>query len=379
MPPKRVTRSGGPPQSAAVVSPTKSSSKKKKKKARQAGKTQGPSPISSGTTAGATEDAGDAHFLHLSRLAKDLRDSAVGHPGAQGALLDFLKRNWTPQGGDEVPFQSTPTNRHLSDSYEEQDDDVESSKFSAAQRVVNQALQFLVTVRSGLHAKLPVGISPRDSYVYSAMHLALVSTPSGFHGFLSSIEALQDRLSQLFDDSKKGRVAYRDAQCFLTEMYGDFKRVLNHAKERLGGEYAVELLFRPWENKVMSEDLDYFDPLGLLRSAVENNTAAHYKNLQKLQAQTSAQRAFASSAAPAPFAGHGQARLPPPPPGLNIPKSGKSFFHHIRKTGRFPMRETSCVLCGKGEEPGSQGHRAEVCGATVHEVNNWVEHGIHVK
>ena len=140
MPPKRVTRSGGPPQSAAVVNPTKSSSKKKKK-ARQAGTTQGPSPISSGTTAGATEDAGDAHFLHLSRLAKDLRDSAVGHPGAQGALLDFLKRNWTPQGGDEVPFQSTPTNRHLSDSYEEQDDDVESSKFSAAQRVVNQALQ----------------------------------------------------------------------------------------------------------------------------------------------------------------------------------------------------------------------------------------------
>ena len=157
MPPKRVTRSGGPPQSAAVVNPTKSSSKKKKKKARQAGKTQGPSPISSGTTAGTTEDAGDAHFLHLSRLAKDLRDSAVGHPGAQSALLDFLKRNWTPQGGDEVPFQSTPTNRHLSDSYEDQDDDVESSKFSAAQRVVNQALQFLVTVRSGLHAKLPVG------------------------------------------------------------------------------------------------------------------------------------------------------------------------------------------------------------------------------
>ena len=124
MPPKRVTRSGGPPQSAAVVNPTKSSSKKKKR-ARQAGTTQGASPISSGTTAGATEDAGDAHFLHLSRLAKDLRDAAVGHPGAQGVLLDFLKKNWTPQGGDEVPFPSTPTNKHLSDSYEEQDDYVE--------------------------------------------------------------------------------------------------------------------------------------------------------------------------------------------------------------------------------------------------------------
>ena len=91
MPPKRVTRSGGPPQSAAVVNPTRTSSKKKKR-ARQAGTTQGQRPISSGTTAGATEDAGDAHFLHLSRLAKDLRDSAVGHPGAQSALLDFLKK-----------------------------------------------------------------------------------------------------------------------------------------------------------------------------------------------------------------------------------------------------------------------------------------------
>jgi hypothetical protein len=125
-----------------------------------------------------------------------------------------------------------------------------------------------------------------------------VSAPSGFHGFLTSLEALQDHLRQLFDDSKKGRKAYRDAQCFLTELNGGFKRTLGHAKARLGGEYAVELLFHPWENNVMSEDLEYFDPLGLLRTALENNTAAHYKNLQKLQAKASAQRAFASSAAP---------------------------------------------------------------------------------
>ena len=258
--------------------------------------------------------------------------------------------------------QSTPTPKNLSDSSEDQDDYVETSKFSGAERVVNQAIHFLVTVRSGMHTKLPVGISSRDSFVYSSMQLALVSAPRGFYGFLTSMEALQDHLRQLFDDSKKGRTAYRDAQCFLTELLGDFKRTLAHAKTSMGGEYAVELLFHPWENKVMSEDLEYFDPLGLLRTAVENNTATHYKNLQKLQAQASAQRAFASSAAPAPFAGHGQARLPPPPPGLNVPKSGKNFFYHIRKTGRFPLRDGSCVLCGKGEEPGSQGHRAEVCG-----------------
>jgi hypothetical protein len=378
MPQKRVTRSGGPPESAAVVNPAETSSKKKKK-ARKNGTAQQSSPISSGANADATKDAFDPRHLHLARLARDLRDAAADHPGAQGALLDFLTRNWTPQGGDKVPFQSTPTPKNLSDSSEDQDDYVETSKFSEAERVVNQAIHFLVTVRSGMHTKLPVGISSRDSFVYSSMQLALVSAPRGFYGFLTSMEALQDHLRQLFDDSKRGRTAYRDAQCFLTELHGDFKRTLAHAKTSMGGEYAVELLFHPWENKVMSEDLEYFDPLGLLRTAVENNTAAHYKNLQKLQAQASAQRAFASSAAPAPFAGHGQARLPPPPPGLNIPKSGKNFFYHIRKTGRFPLRDGSCVLCGKGEEPGSQGHRAEVCGATDHEINNWVEHGIHAK
>ena len=374
----RATRSGGPPQSAAVVNPTKKSSKKKKK-SRQTGTAQKPGPTSARANDDATEDAADARYLHLIRLAKDLRDAAAEHPGAQGPLLDFLTKNWKPQGPDEVQFQSTPKNGNLSDPHEGHDEIVETGKFSEPEHVVNQALQFLVSVRSGMQTSLPDAISSRDSYVYSSMKLALVSAPSGFHGFLTSMEALQDHLRQLFDDDKKGRNAYRDAQCFLTGLCGNFKRTLSHAKETLGGEYAVELLFRPWENKVMSEDLAYFDPLGLLRTALENNTAAHFKNLQKIQAQASAQRAFASSAAPASIAGYVQARLPPPPPGLNIPGSGKNFFRHIRKTGRFPMKDSSCVLCGKGEEPGSQGHRAENCGATDQEINNWVEHGIHAK
>ncbi len=132
-----------------------------------------------------------------------------------------------------VPFQSTPTYEHLSDSYEEQDDYVESSKFSAAEKVVNQALKFLVGVRSGMQTRLPDGILPSAAFVYSSMQLALVSAPNGFHGFLISMEALQNHLRQLFDDSKNGRNAYRDALCFLTEMHGEFKRTLGHAKLRL--------------------------------------------------------------------------------------------------------------------------------------------------
>ncbi len=147
----KMTRSGGPPQLAAVVNPIRTSSKKKRK-ARQAGSTQRPRPISSSSTADATGDAGDAHFLQLSRLAKDLRDAAADHPGAQGPLLEFLERHWAPRNDDEVPFRTTPTNKHLSDSYDEQDDYVEASKFSEAEQIVNQAIQFLVNIRSGLPA-----------------------------------------------------------------------------------------------------------------------------------------------------------------------------------------------------------------------------------
>ena len=374
MPPP-LTRSGGPPSTAAVTGSTRTKTKSRKNAKKKTKKTRQPRPVSSGTTAGATEESDRAQFLHLSRLAKDLRDAAADYPGAQGALLEFLIKHWgQPRGPTQTPDYEDPPQ-----SIEDPEGSIESGKYSAAEQVVNQALKFLVTIRSGMQAQLPVGILPNASFVYSSMQLALVSAPSGFFGFLTSMEALQNHLRQLFDDSKKGRKAYRDAQCFLTEMYGDFKRTLNHAKMRLGGEYAVELLFHPWEYKVMSADLDYFDPLGLLQSAIENSTAAHFKNLQKLQASASAQRVFASSAAPASLTGHGQARLPPPPPGLNVPKSGKHFFFHIRKTGRFPMKDSSCVLCGKGEEPGSQGHRAEVCGATDQEINNWVEHGIPAK
>jgi hypothetical protein len=144
----RATRSGGPPQSAAVVNPTKKSSKKKRK-ARQAGTTQKPGPTSAGANDDATEDAADARYLHLIRLAKDLRDAAAEHPGAQGPLLDFLTKNWKPQGPDEVQFPSTPKNANLSVSHDGQDDYVESSKFSEPERVVNQAIQFLVSVRAG--------------------------------------------------------------------------------------------------------------------------------------------------------------------------------------------------------------------------------------
>jgi hypothetical protein len=306
MPPP-LTRSGGPPSTAAVTGSTRTKTKTRKNAKKKTKKTRQPKPVSSGTTAGATEESDRAQFLHLSRLAKDLRDAAADYPGAQGALLEFLIKHWgqPPRGATQTPDYKDPPQ-----SIEDPDEYIESSKYSEPEQVVNQALKFLVTIRSGMQAQLPVGILPNASFVYSSMQLALVSAPSGFFGFLTSMEALQNHLRQLFDDSKKGRKAYRDAQCFLTEMYGDFKRTLNHAKMRLGGEYAVELLFHPWEYKVMSADLDYFDPLGLLQSAIENSTAAHFKNLQKLQASASAQRVFASSAAPASLTGHGQARLP---------------------------------------------------------------------
>ena len=323
--PPRATRSGGPPQLAAVVHPTKTSSKKKKK-ARQSGTSQRPTPTSSGANADATEDAGDAHFLRLSRIATLLRDAAADHPSAHGPLLDLLKSHWTPQGDAEVPFQSTST------------------------------------------------------FVYSAMQHALVNAPYGFRGLLTSLETLQTYLRQLFDESKKGRNSYRAAQCYLTDMYNDFKVTLRLASDRLGGENPVELLFNEWGDDVRSADLDFFNPLELLQSSVKRVTAAQSNRLVKLQVAASAQRAFASSTGSASPAGSGnfQARIPPPP-GLGFPLPGKRHFRLLNKKGRFPTNRDACVLCGKGELPGSQGHRAEDCGATDAEVENWVERAIPAK
>jgi len=375
----RATRSGGPPQSAAVVNPTKKSSKKKKK-ARKTGTTQQPGPTSARANDDATEDAADARYPQLVRLAKDLRDAAADHPLAQGPLLDFLTKNWKPQGADEVQFPSTPKNVNLSDSHEEHDEIVEASKFSAAEQIVNQAIQFLVNIRSGLPAKLPVGLSPSATFVFSAMQHALVNAPYGFRGLLASLESLQTFLSQLFDESKKGRNAYREAQCYLTDMYNDFKVTLRLASDRLGGEHPVETLYNEWSDEVRSADLSFFDPLELLQSAVKRVTVSQSNRLVKLHVAASAQRAFASSTGTASPAGGGHvpARIPPPP-GLGFPVSGKRYFRLLGKTGRFPTNRDACVLCGKGELPGTEAHRAEACKATDAEIENWVEHAIPAK
>ncbi len=97
---QRVTRSGGPPQSAAVVNPTRKSSKKKARRAAGMRQATGTSQrqSSSGTSADATEGPRE-QFLHLSRLAKELRDAAADHPLAHGPLLDFLSEHWVLWGG----------------------------------------------------------------------------------------------------------------------------------------------------------------------------------------------------------------------------------------------------------------------------------------
>jgi hypothetical protein len=157
------------------------------------------------------------------------------------------------------------------------------------------------------------------------------------------------------------------------------------------GEQAVEQLYDGWSDEVMSADIDFFDPLDLLKAAVEKVTEGHTTaltlRLTNRQVAASVQRVFASSASSAPSFGNVHARHPPPPPGLDIPAqaSGKrhGYFRNLKKTGRFPKNRDACVLCqcGKGEEPSSQGHRSDMCNAaaTDAEIDNWVEHGIWAK
>jgi hypothetical protein len=41
-------------------------------------------------------------------------------------------------------------------------------------------------------------------------------------------------------------------ECYLTDIYNDFKVTLGLAKGRLGGEYPVELLYNEWSDKTGS-------------------------------------------------------------------------------------------------------------------------------
>jgi hypothetical protein len=111
--------------------------------------------------------------------------------------------------------------------YEDNENARKSSMYSEPEKVGRQAIQFLVTARSGLGipAKLLVGLPAHAIFVYSAMQVSLASAPSGFYGLLTSLETLQNHLRQLFDESEKGKDAYRSAQCYLTEL-----RVYNNIK-----------------------------------------------------------------------------------------------------------------------------------------------------
>ena len=290
---------------------------------RKASAKRRPASERPGDTAEAPEESSERPLLHLSRLATNLRDAAAKHPDAQGPLLEFLTEHWGQQ-----PRSATPT-RDYEESFQSaandqpyrEDHAIDSSMYSEPEKIVLQAIQFLVTVRSGMPAKLPPGLPANATYVYSSMQLALAYAPSGFHGLLTSLETLQTHLRQLFDETKKGKAAYRSAQCYLTELSGDFKTTLGLAKRRLMGEQAVEQLYDGWSDKVMSADLDYFDPLELLKTSVEIVTAALAKNLTKVHAAAAAQRALASSAH---SPGHAYTRAPPPPPpGLNIPDGAR--------------------------------------------------------
>ena len=373
------TRSGGSPKTIAVNGSRKR--KDQTKTRRAAGARRGTRPVPPGSAVDTTGDSSDDTFIHLSRLAKELRDAAADHPGAQSALLDFLVEHWgqppqraTPTRNLEDPLRSTPT---TGESYSEDNDVPFASGHSDTERIVLQALQYLLCARSGLPKRLPEDLQANAAHVYAAMQFSLATAPSGFYGLIVTMETLQAHLRQLFDQStKSGKTRYRTAQSYLCELYTDIKQLLTFAKSRLGSERVVELLYNRYIDKVRSADIDYFDPLELLRSSVDQLTDAHELKIAKINVAALAQQALVS---PAPSFGSVHSRLPPPPPGLGIPGTSKHFFRNIQKKGRFPMNRDACVLCGKGEEPGSQGHRAEDCHASALEVNNWVEHAIPVK
>ena len=133
---------------------------------RKASAKRRPASECHGDAAEAPEESSERPSLHLSRLAKNLRDAADKHPDAQGPLLEFLTEHWGQQ-----PRSATPT-RDYEESFQSaandqpyrEDHAIDSSMYSEPEKIVLQAIQFLVTVRSGMPAKLPPGLPANATF-----------------------------------------------------------------------------------------------------------------------------------------------------------------------------------------------------------------------
>jgi hypothetical protein len=116
-----------------------------------------------------------------------------------------------------------------------------------------------------------------------------------------------------------------------------------------------------------------------------SSTVLQHQPLQQLQQQQQIAHAGVPSSPGAQ----------PPPPGLGLAHTstpfplmvglaGQAMSDKFRRWIRYPrdptgsVMMTACMLCGQGSTPGSVGHRADACGATAQQQEEWINHALPV-
>ena len=304
------------------------------------------------------------------------------------------------------------------DDDEENHDVVELPAVPVKTRRIRRSVDMLISwLSKSTFTLLP---TPLPAFTLAEGHLSLVYTaslltaaawyPPGaqhtYETYLGLLDVVQRSLPQLFTGSADKLPI---ANLHVFEIMTMVKAQLDQALRNLEGHQAlIDLTFSAFVTQLCADGYA-FDPVAAvvkLMTALSHAVVAkktkksindscsgprgssavvQHQHLQQRQQQQQIARAgVPSSHGAQPPLGLGLAHTSTPfPPMVGL--AGQAMNDKFRRWIRYPrdpngsVMMTACMLCGQGSTPGSVGHRADACGATAQQQEEWINHALPVK
>ena len=304
------------------------------------------------------------------------------------------------------------------DDDEENHDVVELPAVPVKTRRIRRSVDMLISwLSKSTFTLLP---TPLPAFTLAEGHLSLVYTaslltvaarfPPGaqhtYETYLGLLDVVQRSLPQLFTGSAE-KLPMANLHVFDTMTV--VKAQLDQALRNLEGHQAlIDLTFSAFVTQLCADGYA-FDPVAAvvkLMTALSHAVVAkktkksindscsgprgssavvQHQHLQQRQQQQQIARAgVPSSHGAQPPLGLGLAHTSTPfPPMVGL--AGQAMNDKFRRWIRYPrdpngsVMMTACMLCGQGSTPGSVGHRADACGATAQQQEEWINHALAVK
>ena len=304
------------------------------------------------------------------------------------------------------------------DDDEENHDVVELPAVPVKTRRIRRSVDMLISwLSKSTFTLLP---TPLPAFTLAEGHLSLVYTaslltvaarfPPGaqhtYETYLGLLDVVQRSLPQLFTGSADKLPI---ANLHVFEIMTMVKAQLDQAFRNLEGQQVlIDLTFSAFVAQLCA-DGHAFDPVAAvikLMTALSHAVVAkktkksindscsgprgssavvQHQHLQQRQQQQQIARAgVPSSHGAQPPLGLGLAHTSTPfPPMVGL--AGQAMNDKFRRWIRYPrdpngsVMMTACMLCGQGSTPGSVGHRADACGATAQQQEEWINHALPVK